>query len=681
MKMNGKAVSVIGGSALLLVLLLLLHLMQGQVDISVSDMVHSLLYAQGSSVDQAIWGLRLPRAVAGILCGAALATSGVLLQTVLRNPLASASTLGINAGAYLAVVAGTVWSPFLLHQFSFVFALAGGILAAGMAYVLAGGHRAPPIRLVLSGLIVTLLLSSLTSMMQILYLEDASHLFVWGSGSLMQNNWHGLQLTWHWMAIGLTIVFLSGKSLDLLTLGEESATSLGQRMVWTKVAMSGIAITLAALSVSLAGPIGYIGLLAPHIIRLTGIRQHRLLIPASAMLGAGLLLVADLLTSMFQATYGTLPVGAVTALLGGGWLVVFVLRTHKKRQGIGGFGGMPSSSVSSFRANKRRMFTAYLLLGLALFGVTLYGCLHSGHSMLTMEQLIQTLLGHGEPSHHYLVWQLRLPRMAAAWLGGAALAVAGLLIQSAVRNPMADPSVMGVTSGAGAGVLALLVIWPYAPGWLMGLCAFAGAVMISIIIFAAAWRSGLEPGTLLLAGISISAVSTAVIQILVLRTTSFTAALIWLAGSTYARGWTDTLPLVIVFVLVVPIAWWLGKRVELLSFTDEVATGVGQRIKWDRLLTASLGLSLAAIVVATVGTVGFIGLLAPHAARLFTGTAHRRTMGLSMLIGALLLATADVVGRLVAVPKEVPSGLMVSLIGAPYLLYLLYRNGRRVGSL
>ncbi|MNW30665.1 putative siderophore transport system permease protein YfhA [compost metagenome] len=118
---------------------------------------------------------------------------------------------------------------------------------------------------------------------------------------------------------------------------------------------------------------------------------------------------------------------------------------------------------------------------------------------------------------------------------------------------------------------------------------------------------------------------------------------------------------------------------ELLSFTDEVSTGVGQRIKRDRLLTASLGLSLAAIVVATVGTVGFIGLLAPHAARLFTGTAHRRTMGLSMLIGALLLTTADVVGRLVALPKEVPSGLMVSLIGAPYLLYLLYRNGRRVG--
>ncbi|WP_051290048.1 iron ABC transporter permease [Paenibacillus massiliensis] len=465
MKMNGKAVSVIGGSALLLVLLLLLHLMQGQVDISVSDLVHSLLDAQGSIVDQAIWGLRLPRAVAGILCGAALATSGVLLQTVLRNPLASASTLGINAGAYLAVVAGTVWSPFLLHQFSFVFALAGGILAAGMAYVLVGGHQAPPIRLVLSGLIVTLLLSSLTSMMQILYLEDASHLFLWGSGSLMQNNWHGLQLAWHWMVIGLALVFLSGKSLDLLTLGEESATSLGQRMVWTKVAMSGIAITLAALSVSLAGPIGYIGLLAPHIIRLTGIRRHRLLIPASAMLGAGLLLVADLLISMFQATYGTLPVGAVTALLGGGWLVVFALRTHKKRQGIGGFAGMPSmSSVSSFRANKARMLTAYLLLDLALLGVTLYGCLRSGHSMLTMEQLIQTLLGYGEASHHYLVWQLRMPRMAAAWLGGAALAVAGLLIQSAVRNPMADPSVVGVTSGAGAGVLALLVIWPYAPG-------------------------------------------------------------------------------------------------------------------------------------------------------------------------------------------------------------------------
>lgn len=209
--------------------------------------------------------------------------------------------------------------------------------------------------------------------------------------------------------------------------------------------------------------------------------------------------------------------------------------------------------------------------------------------------------------------------------------------QGAVRNPMADPSVIGVTSGAGSSVLTILVIWPYAPGWVLTIFAFIGAVIAAMIVFSIAWRSGFNPGILILGGISVTAVGTALIQFLVLKTTSFSAALIWLAGSTYARGWSDAIPLMLASFLLFPIAWWLGKRVELLAFDDGVALGLGLHVQRSRLIAAAIGVTLASTVVATVGTIGFVGLLAPHAARLFAGQQHRKMVVLAAIIGAILL--------------------------------------------
>ncbi len=670
-----KTFGIVLGCILFLLLMLMINLSQGQVNMGLSDVMQAFLYGQGTASDQMIWQFRLPRTVAGLLCGAALAVAGALLQTVLRNPLASAGTLGINAGAYFAVVVGTIAFPAFISRFPLVFALAGGFGAVFVVYVLAGGSRSTPIRVVLAGMIVTLLLSSFTSVAQILFLEDAKSLFAWGSGSLAQNNWNGVQATWPWIILALAFVVSFMKSLDLLGFGEESAASLGQRVLQTKLMMFVIAVLLATVSVSLAGPIGFVGLLAPHMIRLMGIRKHHILLPASAVLGAGILLGADALTYPFQATYGNLPVGAVTAAIGGPWLIWMIMRMRKSK--AGGHATHSKTGMSGRTIQTKIAFPLLCtILGVLLFLLLLYGIMRTGGMALSAKQLWLAIFGYGDEQLRHIVWNLRLPRLTAALFGGAALAVAGLLIQGAVRNPLADPSVIGVTSGAGSGVLTILVIWPYAPGWVLTIFAFIGAVIAAMIVFGIAWRSGFNPGILILGGISVTAVGTALIQFLVLKTTSFSAALIWLAGSTYARGWSDAIPLVLASFLLLPIAWWLGKRVELLAFDDGVALGLGLHVQRSRLIAAAIGVTLASTVVATVGTIGFVGLLAPHAARLLTGQQHRKMVVLAAIIGAILLTAADISGRLIALPKEIPSGLMVALIGSPYLLYLLYQSGK-----
>lgn len=188
----------------------------------------------------------------------------------------------------------------------------------------------------------------------------------------------------------------------------------------------------------------------------------------------------------------------------------------------------------------------------------------------------------------------------------------------------------------------------------------------------------MNPVVVVLVGIAISAIGSAVIQFLVIKSgVTASGAIAWLAGSTYAKGWEDLIGLTIANVILLPLAWLLGRRVDLLAFGDQVSLGLGLKLQRTRLITAAIGVALAAAAVASVGTVGFIGLLAPHAVRLFTGQHHRHSVILSAMIGALLLVGADMIGKLVLAPKEIPSGIIVALLGTPYLLILMYRSAVR----
>ncbi len=706
-----RPAAVIAAGFLLLAACMLAGLGQGQAGIGFSQAVSALLRtAGGGAAEELVRGVRLPRAVIGALAGSALAVAGVLLQTVTRNALASAGTMGINAGAFFVVVAGTVFFPSMAQLAPLPLAFAGGCMAAVLSYLLAGGRKSTPVRMALSGMIVTLVISSFTGMLQLLFENETGGLFVWGSGLLQQNDWSGVRYAWPWIVLGLLAAWLCSRKLDVMNLGEDTARSLGQRVGLVRGAALALAVLLAAVTVSVVGPIGFIGLMAPHLVRLLGLKRHGLLLPAAAVWGAALLTGADLVSRLFISTLGELPAGAVTAALGAPCLIALALRETRGQgaaegqAGISAGGGrrqLPLAAWLAGRAARREetlhpggayilrsrleaaySFRLWVLLATLLLAASLVAGIVFGAVRVPPAEVLRVLSGGGESLSRHIVLQLRLPRELAAAAAGALLAASGALLQGAVRNPLADPSVVGITSGAGAGALLLLTLWPAAAGAALPLASAAGAFAAAALVCGFAYRSGLAPTVLTLVGIAVSAAGAALVQLLVIRSAMGAApALAWLAGSTYARGWDAFAGLGIGAVLILPAAWLLGRRWDLLAFGESVATGLGLKLRQTRLLAAALGVAAAAVAVAYVGTVGFIGLLAPHAARLAAGQNQRRLLVLAPLLGAVFLVLADLIGKTIIAPKEIPSGLVTALVGTPYLLFLLWKSaGTRRGA-
>jgi len=664
-----RSAALLGAGLVLLLILFVVHVNQGQMDLSFGEIWNAVFRPDGSVGHQMVRHIRFPRAAIGCLAGAALAVAGVLFQTVTRNPMASAGTLGVNAGAYLAVVAATVFAPTLLSAAPLIVALAGALLAATLVYLLAGGLRASPIRLALGGVTVSLVLSALTGALQLFFENQTAGLFFWGAGSLLQNDWSGVLYAVPRLAAGLAAALLLARSLDVLLLGDDVATGLGANVGRTRLLGTLTGIWLAAVTVSVVGPIGFVGLIVPHLMRLLGLRHHLALIGGSAVWGAVILLGADVLARLLSSSSTALPAGAVTAVLGAPWLVWLAAR---ERSGRGGSGGTKIQA----QAGRAARISYPVLMGTALavlVAVVLAG-LALGGLRIDLDRVFAVLVGGGSDLDRNIVFGLRLPRMLVAAAAGAALAVSGLLLQGVVRNPLADPSIVGVTSGAGLGAMLLLIVWPNLPGQLLPLAAFLGACAAFGLVYLLARRGSVQPVRLALMGIAVSAFGSALIQVLVIKANMrVAAALVWLTGSTYARGWPEFWALIGWPVVLIPAAWGLARGLDLLAMGDDVAAGLGLPVERSRFLNAAVAVALAAAAVATVGTVGFVGLMAPHIARMLIGSHHRRLLPLAAVLGAALLTLADVIGRSALAPREVPAGLVVTLVGAPYFVWMMWR--------
>ncbi|MDN8588428.1 iron ABC transporter permease [Paenibacillus sp. 11B] len=668
---NWRTISIYGGGLTALIVLFFVSLCYGEASIPLHTVVDSLMGRQDTLEHNMIWDLRMPRTVIGILAGGALAVAGSLLQTITRNPLAASDTLGINAGAYFVVVLGTIFFPGLMHQSPFLFAVLGGLLAAAAAFFMGGGRTSSPVRLALSGMIVSMVLGSFTSALHIFFSQETQALFLWGSGTLVQNDWSGVVYAWPWV-VGITIVALVlSRQWDMLELDESTASSLGQKVGMARATGLIIAVLLAAVIVSVIGPIGFVGLVAPHLVRLSGIRSNRLLLPGVFLWGAALLVGADVLAKMVHNSSMELPTGAVMAIIGAPWLIWLVLTRMKAANGSG-----MSTSMSTGARSRRWAFgpiaVIFTVLTLALVLLsTMFGGMR-----IPMADLLPSLFQ--SDGLFSAIIQLRVPRTLVAAGAGAALAISGVLIQMAVRNPLADASIVGVSSGAGLGAMMVIILWPGLPVFLLPIAAIVGAGIAAAIVFSLSWKKGLNPSAVVLLGIAMSAIAGAGIQVLIVRGAVYgSSGFIWLTGSTYARTW-DQVKIIGVFLLIlIPLAWWLARRFELLVFDDNSASGLGLNVRRTRLLAMTVGVLLAAGAVACVGTVGFIGLIAPHMVRLLTGNKLRRSMFLSALVGAVMLVLADTIGRTVMAPTEIPSGLLIAIIGTPYFLYLMYRSNWR----
>jgi iron complex transport system permease protein len=411
--------------------------------------------------------------------------------------------------------------------------------------------------------------------------------------------------------------------------------------------------------------------MAPHLVRLAGVRAHALLVPAAALWGGTLLVGADVLARVVPSGATPLPVGAATAFLGAPF-VIWLARSTAGAAGAPAARYVPPPS--------RRPMGAVLTLAGAALGAALVAGLGFGALSFAPGDVASALLGRGEDLVARVVLEQRLPRILVAAAAGAALATSGALLQGVVRNPLAAPEIVGVTSGAGAAALTALVAFPALPPELVPLFAFAGGTLAFAVVYAAAWKRGIEPVRLALVGLAVAALLSAVIQGLTVAAGLRVAqALTWLAGSTYARDWADLARLAPWLAVLLPVAWAMARRLDLLALGEEVPVVLGLPLERTRLALLATAVALASAAVAAVGTLSFAGLMGPHIARSLAGSRHGRLLPVTVLVGATLVVVADVVGRTLFAPREIPSGLVTAALGAPYFLLLLVR-GRRSAS-
>ncbi|KJH70624.1 FecCD family ABC transporter permease [Aliterella atlantica] len=295
--------------------------------------------------------------------------------------------------------------------------------------------------------------------------------------------------------------------------------------------------------------------------------------------------------------------------------------------------------------------------------------------------IIKTVLGidTGNPQHSFVINTLRLPRTLVAFLVGVALAISGTIFQGLTGNPLADPGIIGINAGASLAAVTVIVLFPSAPIYTLPFSAFAGALLMAALIYSLAWSNGSSPILLILIGIGLSAIAIAGTNLLITfgQISDVSNALVWLAGSVYGRTWEQVFSLLPWLIIFVPMALILARHLDVLNLGDDIAKGLGSPVEWQRSLLILVGVALAGAGVATAGTISFIGLIAPHLGRQLVGTNHQGLIPTSAMLGGIIVVLADLVGRTMFAPIEIPCGVVTAAIGAPYFVYLLIRHRQK----
>lgn len=606
----------------------------------------------------------LPRAVTAILCGAALALAGTILQQVLSNPLASPTTLGISAGAHLALALATLLAPGLLGFGRDAVALCGSAVAALVVFGLTARRGFQPLALVLAGLVVSLYCGALASLLVLLNERYLVSLFIWGAGSLAQQDWH-IPLALLPKLVVLTVMTaFAARPLALLGLGEQSASALGLSVAMVRTGALAIAVALSAVVASAVGVIGFVGLVAPTLARLAGARRFQSQLLWSPLIGAALLLATDSAVQWMAGAAGAfLPTGAVTAVFGSPLLLLLLPRLCRT---AGPRDGEPDAADRIVRRSSEPL--AVLGAGLVI--------------VLTLAIFLGRASDGGwqwlgsEAWGALLPW--RLPRVIAAGAAGAMLAVAGTILQRMTGNPMASPEILGISAGAALGVTAGLFL--SAGFGFAGNLSFAalGAVLVMAAILALGRRSGFAPQRVLLAGIALTALMDALVGVLAASGDPRALRLLrWMSGSTYGIDATMATAVLGLAACVIPAALLARRWLDILPLGGDMASALGVSAPLSRGLLLVLSAIMSASATLIVGPLSFVGLMAPHVAR-EAGLirALPQTAG-AALAGAGLMVAADWAGRMIAFPYQMPAGLVSALIGAPFLMVLLHRSGRR----
>lgn len=328
----------------------------------------------------------------------------------------------------------------------------------------------------------------------------------------------------------------------------------------------------------------------------------------------------------------------------------------------------------------RKKFLLIILFLFLLIGGTFMISLGTGHLPIPPSEVADTLMGRGSERNTLVLFEFRLPRLVIALLIGAGLSVSGAILQSVTQNSLAEPGILGINTGAGFAVVlffyfsqrtmsALGTLSVYA----LPFAAFAGALLAALLIYVLAWKQGVHSTRLILVGIGVNAGFGAGLTIFQLRmdASDFNRAAIWLSGSIWNAHWTAVWSILPWVSILVPLALYKARTLNILNLGDEVAASLGTAVEKERGSLLVIGVALAGACVSVGGGIAFLGLGAPHIARKLVGGNHQRLLPVASLIGSWLLLLSDIFARNVLASSEIPVGLVVSVLGAPYFIYLL----------
>jgi iron complex transport system permease protein len=334
----------------------------------------------------------------------------------------------------------------------------------------------------------------------------------------------------------------------------------------------------------------------------------------------------------------------------------------------------------SFLIDQKALKTLLYLMAIATILFILSAGL--GEMKISPLSVVQVIFGGGTDMERLVVQSFRLPRIVVALMVGIGLAVAGGLLQGMIRNPLASPDILGITGGAAVAVVGFLAIFSDEDNALlvsikwMPVAAFIGAAVVALLVYFLAWKNGVSPIRLVLIGIGISTLMQALTTLLMILGPIYRAsqANIWITGTVHGSSWNEVKILVPLILFLVFCAFIMARTVNIQELGDEIATGVGGHVQRQRFLLLMISTALIGSSVAFAGGIGFVGLMAPHMARRLVGSAFGALLPVSALIGGILVMVADLIGRTLFSPLEVPAGVFTAAIGAPYFIYLLFKT-------
>lgn len=341
---------------------------------------------------------------------------------------------------------------------------------------------------------------------------------------------------------------------------------------------------------------------------------------------------------------------------------------------------MAVSALTYEQKKRKRGILILAVLGI-LIVITFLISMNTGYIRLSPLDVLRTFFGGGTVKENLILFTFRLPRIVISVLIGAGLAVSGCVMQGISRNALADPGILGINAGAGLMVMLFISFFPTtaaAPVFLLPVLALIGAGLTATLIYVLAYKRhhGLSPTRLLLTGIAVAAGISAATIVLTVRLDpdKYQFVATWLAGSIWGTNWKFVLSLLPWIAVLLPYVVLKARVLNVLNLGDHTATGLGALVGREQLKLLAAAVGLAASSVAVSGGIGFVGLIGPHLARRLVGVKHQLLLPTAALVGSLLVIVADTIGRWILQPSEVPTGIVVAVIGAPYFLYLLSKS-------